>query len=165
MGLLYLVEQQDAEGILPDRIGQSSSGLISHIPGRRPQKLLIGMLLGILAHVKADTAALIPEQKLGQRLGRLRLARSRRTCEKQYTLWLGVRGVLQTAHARRCPLDHVQSPLHRRRLSDHTLLQRGFPCSESLLEPAVLPGILPYPVAVQIHNVRHPADMISLFRT
>lgn len=68
-----------------------AAGLVAHVARRGSEELLVGGVGGVLGHVEAQVAALVAEQKLGDRLHDLRLARARRAGEEEHAFGLGAR--------------------------------------------------------------------------
>ena len=91
MGLLHLVEQEHREGVGAHGVGELAAGLVAHVARRGSEELLVGGVGGVLGHVEAQVAALVAEQKLGDRLHDLRLARARRAGEEEHAFGLGAR--------------------------------------------------------------------------
>ncbi|MPN22900.1 hypothetical protein SDC9_170285 [bioreactor metagenome] len=61
MCLLDLVEQDHAERLAANLLGQLPALFVSDIAGRRPEHPRSGVLLGVLAHVEGDQRILIAE--------------------------------------------------------------------------------------------------------
>ena len=80
--LLDLVEEDDAERLLPDRVGQLAADVVSDVARRRADQPLVGVLRGELRHVEADVGALVAEQEARDRLGELGLADAGRSGEE-----------------------------------------------------------------------------------
>ena len=89
MGLLHLVEQDDAVRFSPHRFRQLSALIIAHISWRRSDQSGYGMLLHVLAHVDPDHVVLIVKQAFRQRLGKLRLSDAGGAEEQERTDGLG----------------------------------------------------------------------------
>src|SRR3954453_22989023 len=70
MGLLDLAEEDDAERLAPDLLGELSALLVADVAGRRAEQPRDRVLLAVLAHVELDQRILVAEQELGQRLGK-----------------------------------------------------------------------------------------------
>lgn len=83
MRFFDLVEEHDAEGLLPDGIGQLAADIVAHIAGRRADEALIGMLGREFRHIETNIGGLIAEKQAGQRLGKLGFANPGRTGKEQ----------------------------------------------------------------------------------
>ena len=67
--LLDLVEEQDAEGPLPDRVHELRAGVVADVARRRAHQARHGVLGRELAHVEPAVRLVVAEDELGQRLG------------------------------------------------------------------------------------------------
>jgi hypothetical protein len=74
VGLLDLVEEDDAVGTAAHGLGELAALLVADVAGRRADQARDRELLHVLAHVDAHDVALVVEQELGERLGELGLA-------------------------------------------------------------------------------------------
>ena len=83
VGLLDLVEQNDAVRFLPDSLAQLSTLVVSDISGRGADEPADGYFLHVFAHVQAYYRIRGVEQLLGQQFRKMCLADSRRTKEKE----------------------------------------------------------------------------------
>ena len=75
--LFDLVEQHDRVRLAPHRLGELAALLVADVAGRRADQAADGVALLVLAHVDADHVLLGVEQRRGERLGELGLARRR----------------------------------------------------------------------------------------
>ena len=83
VGLLDLVEQDDAEGSASDQLGQAAAVVVADVAGRRADDAADGVALLVLGHVEPDQRVLGVEQVLGQGLGELGLADAGRSDEDE----------------------------------------------------------------------------------
>ena len=74
VGLLDLVEEDDAVGAPAYGLGELAALLESHVAGWRADQTRDRVLLHVLAHVEADHGPLVVEQELGEGTRELRLA-------------------------------------------------------------------------------------------
>ncbi|MCO5578383.1 hypothetical protein L7F22_032224 [Adiantum nelumboides] len=81
--LLDLVEQQHRVRPPPHRLGQLAGLAVADVAGRRPDHPRDGVLLAVLAHVEADHAVLLAEQRDGQGARQLGLADPGRAEEQE----------------------------------------------------------------------------------
>ena len=79
MGLLDLVEQQNAVGMLVDRVGQQAALVEADIAGRRADQARDRMALHIFRHVEADQLESQAERRAGARPRSCRRRSGRRT--------------------------------------------------------------------------------------
>ena len=137
--------------MLLHRIGQLTAGVVTHIAGRRSEQSLIGVLVPVFAHIKANQRALIPEDIPGHRLCHLRFSGSCRPGKKENAL-RSSRGMLKSRQPRRRTLDHVRHCIDRRGLSFDILPQRfRDPDQLFLAEPA--PGIVLLSIAISVNGL------------
>ena len=83
MGLLHLVEQDDAVRPAAHGFGQLAAFVITHVSRRGADQTLHAELLHVLGHVDTHHGALVVEEIFGQRLRKLRLANARRAEEEE----------------------------------------------------------------------------------
>ncbi len=78
VGLLDLVEEHHALGVLRDQLGQLPAVLVAHVAGRRADQLRVLVRQRVLGAVDAHQAlvALAAEELAGERLGEFGLARA-----------------------------------------------------------------------------------------
>src|SRR5262245_3739193 len=76
MGFFNLVEQQEAEGLLANGVGQLAANIVSEIAGRSADEALIRVLSAELGHVKTNACTLVAKEKTGNRLCEFCLADS-----------------------------------------------------------------------------------------
>ena len=105
--LLNLVEQQDAEWPLPDRVGELAALFETDVTGRRADEALIVVLVAVFAHVEADARAFVAKEELGRGLGQLCLAHACGPHEKErpsrFSSW---RRMLEIGQAHIGPDEH-----------------------------------------------------------
>ena len=83
MGLLYLVEQDDAVGTATHTLGELSALVVAHIARRCTHHTGDGVLLHILGHIDADESVLAAEHLAGQALAQVGLAHTRGAHEEE----------------------------------------------------------------------------------
>src|SRR5680860_1752360 len=83
MRLLDLVEQHNRVGAPAHCFGELASLLVADVSRRRTHQPADGVLLHVLGHVELDERGLVAEHELGQRLGALGLAHTRRSEEDE----------------------------------------------------------------------------------
>lgn len=74
VGLLDLVQQDDAVRAAADRLRELAALLVADVAGRGADEPRDAVLLAVLAHVDADHGPLVVEQEVGEGLRELRLA-------------------------------------------------------------------------------------------
>src|SRR4051812_1481860 len=93
VGLLDLVEEDHAERLAPDGLGELTTLLVAHVARGRADEPADRVLLHVLGHVEADQALLVAEEELGEGLGQLGLPDAGGPQEDERTG--GTLGVLQ----------------------------------------------------------------------
>ena len=83
MGLLELVEQDDAVRLAADALGELPAFLVADVSRRRADEARDCVPLLVLAHVDADDGILVAEDDLRQGFGELRLPHAGRAEEEE----------------------------------------------------------------------------------
>ena len=83
MRLLDLVEQHDRERLAPHGLGELAAFLVADVARGRADEPADRVLLHVLRHVELDQRLFVTEQELGERLGQLGLADTRRAEEDE----------------------------------------------------------------------------------
>ncbi len=135
VGLLDLVEQDDAVGSPPHRFGELTTLLVADVAGGGADQPRDGVLLHVLRHVDAHQVLLAVEERPRQGLGELGLADAR-GAEEEERADRPARVLDSGARA-----EHgVGHRLHRLVLADDALVQDGLEAQELLLLPFDQPG-------------------------
>ena len=92
VGFLDLIKEQNAEGVLLDRVGELTAGFVTHIAGRCAHELLIRVALAVFAHVEPDAGTFVAEELFREGLGGLGFADACGARIEQHTLGLCGRG-------------------------------------------------------------------------
>ena len=125
--LLDLVEQHHRVRVTAYRLGQLPGLLVADVARRSPQQAGDRMLLHVLGHVKADDGLLVPEQRLCQGAGQLRLADAGGPEEDE-----GADRALGVFQSGTCPPDRPGHGGHRVLLADHPLVQHVLHVQQAL---------------------------------
>src|SRR5882724_4257350 len=127
VGLLDLVEQHDAVGTPPHRLGQLASFLVAHVAGRSADHSRDGVFLHVLRHVEPHHGPLIVEEKLGQRPRGLGLPHSGGPEKDERAS-----GPIRVLQAGAAPPHGVGDRGHGGFLSHHPLRELGLELGEAL---------------------------------
>src|SRR5829696_167785 len=87
VGLLDLVEENDAVGTTPDLLRELSTLVVADVAGRRTNESAHRVALHVLGHVEPDHGVLITEEVLGEGPRKLGLAHARRPEEHERAGW------------------------------------------------------------------------------
>ena len=119
VSLLDLVEQYDRERLAAHLLGELAALFEPDESGRGTEQSRNGVLLTELAHVERDQRALVVEQELGERLGKLGLSDAGRAGEDERA-----RGALRVLQPRALTTDRLRQGCDRLFLTDDALVQR-----------------------------------------
>mmetsp|Transcript_123260 Transcript_123260/g.359895 ORF Transcript_123260/g.359895 Transcript_123260/m.359895 type:complete len:512 (+) Transcript_123260:38-1573(+) len=128
VGLLHLVEEDDAVRAAPHGLCELPALLVAHVAGWRPGEPRDRKLLHVLAHVDADDRLLGVEEPLGQRLGQLGFAHARGPQEEE-----GCDRPVGVAEAVAGALHRLGDCAHGVLLADEALVQLCLEVDEPLL--------------------------------
>mmetsp|Transcript_23086 Transcript_23086/g.72117 ORF Transcript_23086/g.72117 Transcript_23086/m.72117 type:complete len:239 (-) Transcript_23086:71-787(-) len=123
--LLHLVEEEDAVGLSPHRLGECAALVVAHIARRRAHETAHGVALRILRHVDAGDGVLGIKELLREGLAELRLAHASRPKEEE-----GAEGPALVVEARAGHAHRVRDALDRPGLADHARRERALEIDE-----------------------------------
>ena len=146
MGLLDLIQQQHAVGVLIDPVGQKAALVEPDIARRRADEPRDGMALHIFRHVKAQE---FHAEQVGELFGNFRLADAGRTGEQ-----IVADGLFRLAQAGARQLDGRRKRADGRILTEHDALQVGLQIADGVR--IVLRHVLR-------RNARHERDGVFHF--
>ena len=127
VSLFDLVEQHDGIGLAAHLFGQLSALVVTDVTGRGTYQFGHADLVHVLGHIQTYQHVLIAEHRLGERLGKLRLADACRSEEDERAY-----RTLGILHAGSRPSDRLGDRRHRLVLTDDALVQRLFEVKQSL---------------------------------
>ena len=125
VGLLDLVEEHHGERLAAHGLGELAAFVVADVARRRADEARHRVLLHVLRHVELDHRALVTEQELGERLGGLGLADTRRPQEDERS-----RRALRVLEAGTRTPDRLRHGLDRVVLTDDPLVQLLFHAQE-----------------------------------
>ena len=156
MGLLDLVEEEEAERVALHRLRELPPLFVANVAGRGSEETLVGVRVAVLAHVEPLHGALVPEDKLGHRLGKLRLSDARETGEEEDAARLALPGVLRAREPeRRTPEDVGRGP-------DGLGLPEDARAEELLSPGELRPELGPVPVAFSYPEAERVDELLRL---
>ena len=118
VSLLHLVEQDHAVGTTTHSLGKLTALVVTHISRRSTDQTLDRELLHVFGHVDADKRALIIEQALGKRLGKLGFAHAGGAQEEE-----AADGLIGVGKARAAAAHGSGNGRHGLVLADNALMQ------------------------------------------
>ena len=143
VGLLDLVEQDDAVALAADRLGQLAALVEADVAGRRADEPAHVVALHELAHVDLDERVLAAEHELGERLGELGLPDAGRAEEDERA-----DRALRVLEAGAGAADGLRDDLDRLLLADDPAVERRPPCGAAARTPPAAMRVTGMPVHI-----------------